>query len=92
MSNAQAFVLACCICAFGGGLIWLAVYLVTTYSDTFKRHPERSLFIDLAGAMTSGPWGMPVALAVVALAIGCTALSLGSSIALHIIWRSFATQ
>lgn len=62
MSNAQAFIVACGICAIGGGLIWLAVYVVMTYAESFRRHPETSLLRDLAGAVTSGPWGTPVAL------------------------------
>ena len=86
MNNFQAFALALSLCTIGGGLIWLAVYVVATYAEAFRRTPQKSLLWDVITVVLAGPWSAPVALAALAMALGASVLVVGSSIAAHIVW------
>ena len=86
MNNLQAFSVALCLCAIGGGLIWLAVYVIANYAEVFRKSPDKTLLRDVISVVLAGPWSAPVALAALTTALGATALFVGSSIALYILW------
>ena len=79
MNNLQAFAVALCLCAIGGGRIWLAVYVVANYSESFRRNPDKALMLGVLSVVLAGPWSAPVVLAALTTALGATVLFVGSS-------------
>lgn len=92
MNNAQAFVIALCLCVIGAGLIYLGTYTVATYSQFFRRDPQRTIVWDALTTILIGPWSAPVVLAGLTIALGSIALSIGASIAGFILWFEFSQR
>jgi hypothetical protein len=86
MNNAQAFVVALCICVIGAGLIYLGVRIVVSYSQHFRRDPQRTLAWDVLSTILAGPWSAPAILAGLILGLGSIALFVGASIGIYILW------
>lgn len=86
MSNAQAFVVALCVCIVGAGLIYLGTYVVSTYSQFFRRDPSRTMAWDALATILAGPWSAPVVVAGLSITLGAIALFIGVSIAGFILW------
>ena len=86
MNNAQAFIIALCLCAIGAGLIYLGVYVVSAYSQSFQRDHRRTLAWDTLSTILADPWSAPVIVAGLTLSLGSIALLVGASIGVYILW------
>lgn len=86
LNNAKAFIVALCLCVIGAGLIYLGVYIVSAYSQFFRRDHRRTLAWDALSTIFAGPWNAPVMVAGLTLSLGAIALFVGASVGVHILW------